>query len=150
MLLFMYEKQGGVFYMSLDILRLILFQIFLPATFIISLWRTVYLSKREWMVQGVFTVVFISWAFFSMPWDWFSYYLRFLWVLLMAAALLVTWKRVKPLPVRVELKRSQKWSLRFNVLLILVFGTYNLLLFSGFRTSDPAIQLDFPMKDGMY
>lgn len=136
--------------MELVIIKLIIMQFVLPAAFIISLWKGAFHSKIEWIVQAIFTVFCISWIFFSSPWDWFSYYLRFIWPILLLLAVYRSWKKAKPLPIRIKFNRNQKWSLGINGLLLLVFGLYNVWTFSGYTTQNQAIELDFPLKNGVY
>ncbi|RSL33923.1 M23 family metallopeptidase [Salibacterium salarium] len=135
--------------MTLSI-QLIVFQFLLPSAFMISLGRGKFESKLEWIVQGLFTTLFISWIFFSSPWDWFSYYLRFAWLLVWIALLVYTWRNVKSLPFRSTYTRNQKWSLAIYTALLLIFGMYNVWIFSGYSADEEAVELAFPMKDGMY
>lgn len=136
--------------MAFDIFKLIVIQLFLPAAFIISLWNGAYQSKIEWFGQCMVTLLCITWLFFSAPWDLFSYYFRFIWLILLLFAVYISWKKARALPVRVKFNRSQKWSIGINGVLILVFGFYNVLVFNGFTTQDQAIELEFPLKNGAY
>lgn len=136
--------------MELVILKLILMQFVVPAAFIISLWKGSFHSKLEWLVQAILTVFCISWLFFSSPWDLFSYYLRFIWLILLLLVVYRSWRKAKPLPTRINFNRNQKWSLGFNGVLLLVFGLYNVWTFSGYTTQNQAIELDFPLKNGVY
>lgn len=132
------------------IIQLIFIQLILPAVFIYSLWKGIFQSKLEWMIQSLFTIVYTTWLFFSAQWDWFSYYLRYVWLIFLFLALYKSWKRIRPLPNRSKLNRKQKWSLGINAFLLIIFGAYNVLMFSGYSTKDQAIELEFPLKNGMY
>ncbi|MGY4691072.1 peptidoglycan DD-metalloendopeptidase family protein [Salibacterium sp. K-3] len=136
--------------MTGTIIQLMMFQFLLPAAFLISLWRAKQESKLEWIMQALFTTAFISWIFFAQPWDWFSYYFRFAWLLVLPAALLFTWRKVKPQPFRVTYTRSRKWSIGINAALLLIFGMYNIWIFSGYNAEEEAVELSFPMQDGLY
>lgn len=136
--------------MTLAILELFIFQLILPTVFTISLWKGTFPSKLSWLVQTLFTVLFTTWVFFSSSWDWFSYYLRFLMLFFLFLSTYNSWKKVRSLPFRIKFNRSQKMFLGYNVLLLLVFGVYNVLIVSGFTTKDVAIELDFPLKAGTY
>ncbi|MGE6516505.1 M23 family metallopeptidase [Lysinibacillus sphaericus] len=136
--------------MTLVIIQLVVIQVVLPATFIISLWKGSFHSKIQWIVQAMFTVFYTSWIFFSGPWNWFSYYWRFIWLMLMLLAVYKSWKKVKSFSMHTKFNRSQKWSLAINGGLLLIFGFYNVLLFSGYTTQHQAIELDFPLKNGTY
>lgn len=136
--------------MTLAILELFVFQLILPTVFIISLWKGTFPSKLNWLAQAMFTVLFTTWLFFSSSWDWFSYYLRFIMLFFLLLSTHNSWKKVQSLPFRIKFNRRQKMSLSYNLLLLLVFGAYNVLIFSGFTTKDVAIELDFPLKNGTY
>ena len=136
--------------MLFAIFQLILFQFILPVVFMIPLWRGSFHSKIDWMIQVLFNLVFISWLFLSSAWSWFSYYFRFIWPILLILAIYQSWKKVRPLPLRIKFSRSQKWSLGIHTVLILIFGLYNVFIFSGFTTEDNAVELEFPLKNGTY
>ncbi|GAA0614370.1 M23 family metallopeptidase [Virgibacillus siamensis] len=136
--------------MTFAILQLLLVQLILPAVFIFSLWKASFQNKLEWMIQALFTVVFIFWVYSSGRWDWVSYYLRFVWLILLVAAVYRSWKNVRPLPFRTPFSRKQKWSIGLYVVLALVFGLYNVWTFSGYTTDNQAIELEFPLKSGVY
>ena len=136
--------------MTFVIIQIIFIQLLLPLIFIFSLWKGTFDSKMEWIVQVMFTALFTTWLFFSSQWDWFSYYLRFLWMILLLLAIYQSWKKVRTLPFRIKFNRSQKWSLSIYAVLLLVFGMYNVWALSGYTSKDDAIELDFPLKNGTY
>jgi hypothetical protein len=136
--------------MNMAIFQLSIFQWILPIVFIFSLWKGSLRSKMEWIIQSLFTMVFISWVFFSSPWDWFSYYLRFVWPVLLILAVYVSWKKVRYEPFKIKYTGTQKWSIGIYVFLALIFGMYHLSIFSGYATEDKAIELNFPMENGPY
>ncbi|WP_019241680.1 MULTISPECIES: M23 family metallopeptidase [Bacillus] len=136
--------------MTLSIIQLMVFQWILPAVFIISLWRGTFQSKIDWGVQAMFTVLFTTWLFLSSQWDWFSYYIRFIWLIFLLLAIYKSWKRVRTLPFYIKFNRSLGWSLGIHGFLLLIFGMYNVLIFSGYTTKDDAIELDFPLENGTY
>ena len=135
---------------TLAIMELFIIQLILPTVFIISLWKGNFPSKLNWLTLAVFTVLFITWQFFSSSWGWFSYYLRFIMMFFLLLSIYSSWKKVQSLPFLIKFNLSQKMSLSFNVLLSLVFVVYNILTFSGFTTKDDAVELDFPLKNGTY
>lgn len=136
--------------MIVAILQLIVVQFILPAYFIYSLWRGKYQSRLEWILHGLLALLIISWGFFSSPWSWFSYYLRFVWVLLFMVVFIISWRKARELSFMLNDTGKQKLSLGISVLLIGIFGMYNVWVFSGFSTNEQAIELDFPLKDGWY
>lgn len=134
----------------MSLFQLAFFQLILPATIIFSLWKGSFNSKVDWIVQAIFTVLFTTWLFLSSPWDWFSYYWRFVWLILLLFAVYHSWKKVKGLPMLIKFKQGQKWSLGFYAVLVLIFGLYNVLTLSGYSTKEKVIELDFPLKNGVY
>src|SRR5699024_10173478 len=53
-------------------------------------------------------------------------------------------------PFRITYTRYQKFSLSFTVLLIAAFSVYNIFVFTSYSTSEEAIELAFPLKEGTY
>ncbi|WP_050615265.1 M23 family metallopeptidase [Bacillus testis] len=136
--------------MTAAIIQLMVIQVALPAAFIIALWRKSFHSRLEWLVEALFTVLFVIGLFVRSPWDWLSYYLRYVWMILMIAAIYRSWKKGRVLPFRIKYRRGQKWSLGIYVILLLFLGLNNVWAFSGFTTDDSPIELGFPLKDGTY
>lgn len=136
--------------MTLAIIQVFVIQVILPVAFILSLWKTKYPTRLDWVIQLLFTVVFITWLFLSGRWDWVGIYLKYVWVLLLIPAIYLSWKNTKSLPFRTKLNRSQKFSRGFNIVLLLIFGLYTTSSVSGYSTEDEPIDLAFPLKDGSY
>ena len=136
--------------MTLVMIQIVFFQLVLPALFVITLWRGTKKSKLDWLVQALFTTLYISWLFMTAPWDFLSYYLRYAWVLLLIGALIFSYMEVRDKPFRVAFDKGEKWSFVLYVFLVLVFGFYNVQAISGFSAAEKAIELDFPLKDGAY
>jgi len=130
--------------------QLVMIQILLPISFIYSLWKTKAVTRVDWIIQLIFTVLFISWIFFTGRWDWFGYYTRYIWVLLLIPAIWKSFKKAKELPVRKRLKFGQKFSRGVYITLAIIFGLYHILLIPGSMIRDDAINLVFPLKDGTY
>lgn len=124
--------------------------IILPAIFIVMLWRLKSKSKLDWIIQLLLTTALISWLFFGGNWDSISYYIRYIWPILLIPAIYFSWKNNHSLPFRAKLPLHQKISMAINILLLLVFAMYNVFVFSSFSTKDEAIELSFPLKDGTY
>lgn len=124
--------------------------ILLPVVFIIMLWKTSYQSKLEWLLNALLTTVILVWLFQIGNWSWIGYYFRYLLLAILILFLLISWKKVRTLPFRITTTRSQKLSLGFTTLLLILFSVYNLFVFTSYTTSDEAIELTFPLKDGTY
>lgn len=122
----------------------------LPALFIILLWRASFKSKLEWLLDAVVTILLISWLTQAASWSWISYYLRFLWPILLLAALYYSWKKVRVLPFTINYARGQKFTILIYVILILVFGSYNIGTIKSYTVQEDAIHLNFPLDEGTY
>ncbi|MBT2214689.1 peptidoglycan DD-metalloendopeptidase family protein [Virgibacillus dakarensis] len=131
-------------------MQLILFQLVLPALFIVSLFVSKFKGRLDWVLQALFFTVYISWVFFSGRWDWTGYYIRFLWPLLLIFALYMSWQRVRSLPSGQTYTGKEKGAFVFYSLLILVFGLYHVQIFTGYTTDEEAVELEFPLKDGTF
>ncbi|HLS09636.1 M23 family metallopeptidase [Lentibacillus sp.] len=136
--------------MIVPILYVIVIQIVLPAAFIYSLWRAKTENRLDWIIQLLFTITFIVWLFLSGRWDWTGYYFKYIWPILLMPAVYFSWKKTKNLPFRTPLKTGQKVSRGIYIFLLLIFGLYNINVFSGYTTGDDAIDLDFPLQEGTY
>lgn len=136
--------------MTFAIIQLFIFQLVLPAVFIFTLWKGRYNSKLHWLIQALFAIMYITWTFFSGRWDWLGYYLRFIWLILLVLTLFRSWVHAKQLPFRVPTRTKNKFSLGFEMLIMLVFALYNVFVLNSYFTKDEAIQLSFPLKDGAY
>lgn len=136
--------------MTFEIIKLFFFLLILPAIFIISLWKGKFHSKFQWIIQLLYTVMYIAWVFLSGRWDWLSYYVRFIWIILPVLAIYRSWIHVKHLPFRSSVDSKKKFTLGLEIIIILVFATYNVLIISSYIVQDDAIELSFPLQDGTY
>ena len=136
--------------MIYTIFQTLLTHLLLPLAFIISLWKASFNSKLDWISHSATTSALIIWAFLAIPWDWSSYYLRFLWPVLLIPAVYSSWKKARTLPFKIPFTLSQKLSIGLNIVLFLVFGGYTIHSLSGLTTKATAIELEFPLKDGTY
>ena len=136
--------------MLLIMIQVVFFQVVLPAVFIVTLWRGSKKSKLDWLVQSLFTIFYVSWLFMTAPWDFLTYYLRYIWVLLLIVALILSYLKVRRKPFRAPLEKGEKWSFALYLLLIGVFGLYNVLAICGLWANEEAIELEFPLKEGVY
>lgn len=124
--------------------------IILPIVFIVMLWKTPYKSKLEWIFSALLTTALIVWLFQAGNWSWTGYYIRYLILVIFIVSLVISWRKVRELPFTTKYARSQKFSLGFTFLLFLLFAMYNGFVLSSYTTSDEAIELAFPLKEGTY
>lgn len=121
-----------------------------PAILIFSLWRGPFHSRLDWLIQLLFTSMFMIWIFFAGSWDWVGYYFRYVWIVLFILVLFPSWKKAQILPARVSPKKGTYFSRVVNIVLVLIFGMYNVFVFSSLSTDDEAIALSFPLQGGTY
>lgn len=136
--------------MTFEIIQLFLYQLILPAIVIILLWKGKFHSKLRWIIQLLFMVTYIAWVFQSGRWDWMGYYIRFIWIILSAIAIYRSWIHVKGMPFRSLADSKKKLTIGLEILIMLVFATYNVFIFSSYTVQDDGIELSFPLQDGTY
>ncbi|MUK88710.1 peptidoglycan DD-metalloendopeptidase family protein [Ornithinibacillus sp. L9] len=137
--------------MLLTIIQVLLIQLLLPACFLYMLWRAKINSKLEWGTLLVATIMIITWLFLSGNWSWVSYYLRFVFPLLLVITIFLSWKKIKHQKFEDTTQhKARKFSIGVNVFLIIIFGLYNISAFSSFSIKDESIDLSFPLQNGVY
>lgn len=122
----------------------------LPLVFLITLLFVPYKTKLEAMVDAAYTTLFIVWLFQIGNWSWVGYYFRYFWLMLLVAALYYTWKKMRDKPFRMTYDWTKKTNMFFSCGLIALFAVLNVLAWSGLSTKDEAIDLEMPLKDGIY
>ena len=125
-------------------------QVVLSAFFIFLLWKVSFKSKLEWLLDSLITIVLIIGLFQTENWSLIGYYFRFIWIILLIAAIILSWKKVYNLPFVTKYSLNQKFSIGIYVVLLLVFGTYNAFILKSYTVNDNAIELTFPLKNGTY
>ncbi|MBD7986298.1 M23 family metallopeptidase [Sporosarcina sp. Sa2YVA2] len=125
-------------------------QVVLPAVFLFTLWRANFKSKLEWILDAVATTLFAAWLFQAGNWSWIGYYFRYLLVVILIVALILSWRKMRELPLKVDYSSKQKMPMGVSVFLAAVFGAYNVFAFTGYTTNETALELAFPLKEGTY
>lgn len=59
-------------------------------------------------------------------------------------------EKTRTLPFRTTFSGTQKMTIGIYVVLILIFGIYNVFVFSSYTSQEEAIELSFPLKNGIY
>jgi hypothetical protein len=136
--------------MLISIIILFVMQLLLPAYFIYSLWVGRLDSRFAWLVKTLYSGAFILYVFLTGRWDWLSYYLRYLIIVLFVAAALIAYRRVSRLPFFVQ--NGRRWWQRFAwpVIELLIFAGILAYALRGYFYSDPPVRLAFPLQDGRY
>jgi hypothetical protein len=73
-------------------------QILLPIILLVSLWRGKLSSLAEWLLNVLAVSAALLFLFLTARWDFTSYYLRFLLVVLIVPAAYLSYRRVGRLP----------------------------------------------------
>lgn len=124
-------------------------QLFLPAALILMLWRSRPSNKLKWMTDTLVSFLAILLAFVGAHWDMTSYYLRILLFPLFALASLAAYRKIAaPKPTGSHLHRVRENGV--NIALILLFGWMNVVLLSGRLSPGEAVNLAYPLRDGVY
>ncbi|HSM57855.1 MAG TPA: hypothetical protein VK879_17005 [Candidatus Sulfomarinibacteraceae bacterium] len=63
------------------------------------LWRGRDANRLDWLTKAALSVVFMLYTFLIGRWDWLGYYLGYIWWLAFAAALVVSYRRVRDAPL---------------------------------------------------
>jgi hypothetical protein len=136
--------------MLIQILLLFVTQLILPVYFIYSLWNGREHSRFQWLLKVVYSGAFLIYIFLAGRWDWLSYYLRYLFPLLFVAATIVSYRRVKALPLFAYTGSARWWNNGGALLSLLVFLGILAWVIRGFVYADEPARLAFPLQDGWY
>ncbi|PPA70521.1 M23 family peptidase [Jeotgalibacillus proteolyticus] len=125
----------------------------LPIYFLWRLFKADYVSRRQWWAEWLSIAMFIGFVFVLSPWHIYVYYFRYLWPLLFVIISIFSFKRIKDKPVKgPEKDKSYTFSLILSGALAVYFGLFFSLGLSGyfFNDREKAIELEFPLKDGVF
>lgn len=133
-----------------SIIHVLIVHLVLPFGFVCNLWFAKPNEKLDWLLNVSVTGLLVAWCYQCGSWDWVGYPLRYVLVLLFLIASLWSWKRVKASPFRVPGGKGKIFSRGIHVLLIVVFGLYNVSALTGYAANGKGIDLVFPLQDGTY
>lgn len=136
--------------MAFTIVMVLAIQVVLPAVFLFTLWRANFKSKLEWILDAVATTLFAAWLFQAGNWSWIGYYFRYLLVVILIVTLVLSWRKIRELPLKVDYSSKQKMPMAVSIFFAAVFGAYNVFAFTGYTTNETALELAFPLKEGTY
>lgn len=125
-------------------------QLGLPAYFSYMIWRGTERDRFAWALKVLYSGAFLCYILLTGRWDWLSYYLAPLQLLLFALAVLASLRRVRALPGFA--RRDGKGWLQTGgaIAALLFFGALLGLAARGFFYPGPATRLAFPLRDGRY
>lgn len=98
------------------------------------------------MLAALYTGAFFLFLFLVGPWDWVSYYLRYVWVTLLIVVLLLSFRRVRAKPLNVR-GGGRTWS---DLITLLVFLGLIASSVRGYGYAGEPLRLAFPLRDGRY
>jgi hypothetical protein len=122
----------------------------LPTVFIIWLVKRNYRRKIDWIIQILFTAVFSFYIFNTGRWDWVSYYLRYVWIVVFLFAAYFSYKKTRINPFFKRFNFKEYMSLSFIIFLTVAFSVNNFSTIKGFYFEERSLDLAFPLKNGTY
>lgn len=135
---------------TFNIIFLIIIHLVVPPVLLFSLLKRQPHSKLDFIIDVLFTSIFIIWISLSGSWSWFSLVFRYVWPLLFILIIYPSWKKVRTLPFHVKLEKNQKLNMGISIFLSFVFATYLVFVVSSYVVPSNAIDLSLPLKDGTY
>ncbi|MGP4074784.1 M23 family metallopeptidase [Halobacillus sp. K22] len=125
----------------------------LPLFLFHHLLKTDFASRKQLVLDWLAVFMFMAFIFIIGPWHIYIYYLRLIWPILFIVVSFFTLKRIPLLPKKGPKKgKSYKFSVGISIVLVIYFGMIAVNGLSGYILPDwdEAIELSFPMKDGVY
>jgi hypothetical protein len=132
------------------VIAVVVLYVLVPLNLILWLGLRHSASKIDWAVRFLVVGCFMVWLFRAGSWAPLRYYARYVWLLLLAAAALVSFMELRPAPLFISREFWGWTTLGFRAGLILIFAALVFLTFRAQRYPDGAIALDFPLRAGTY
>ncbi len=85
-------------------------------------------------------------SFFIGSWDILNYYLRYIWIVLLLIAIIISWIKIKEYPFFSTLDGEGKFSIGVNLVIIIIFIIAGSSLLNIFTKPNQAMEIDFPLK----
>ena len=124
--------------------------VLIPAGLILWLWGRASNHQLDWIIRLLIVGCYVLWIFMSGRWDFLSYYVRYLLLILFALAALASFLSVRPVPFFTHQNFLWWASLGARSLVLLLFAALVLLTFRARRDDRPAVALGYPLSDGTY
>ncbi|MCP3028532.1 M23 family metallopeptidase [Halobacillus sp. A5] len=124
----------------------------LPLFLIIRLMKTD-TSQRLWFIEWLSTAMFVAFIFVLGPWHIFIYYLRYVWVVFFIIVSILSFRRIRKLPVKgPEKDKGYKFSMTVSIVLAVYFGYLAAGGLSGYavKSEHESVELEFPMEEGVF
>lgn len=108
-------------------------------------------SKLDWFIKLLVVTLYSAHIFLTGRWDWLSYYLRFVLVIVFVVAAYQSFIRAKPLPLYPPHKFKYYLNLGVNTLVAVLFlAILSSYIPQGYAFNGESVQLSFPLKNGTY
>lgn len=137
-------------YTLIQIILQFVTHLFLPGYLLYDLWKQPGVSRFKWLVKGIHHSSYVFYIFLAGRWDIPGYYLRYMWVVLLILAALISYRQVRALTFYADERRTE-WEIAgryaFTFLLFLLFISASL---RGYFPPDNSVHLRFPLRDGRY
>lgn len=123
----------------------------LPGVLAALLWKSRDQYRFPWLLKAGFTGVFLIYLLIIGRWDFVSIYVRWVWVVLFAAALIASYRvvRDKPLFAPGGLRKNLLLS-AVNLVILVFFSLFLFLAARGWVYPDQAAHVQFPLRSGSY
>src|SRR5688572_19626456 len=80
-----------------------------PGWFVVALWRAREESRFRWLIRSLYTGALLLLLFIVAPWEWASYYLRYVWIVLFVVAAYISFQRTQSRSFALQ-RDSRTWS----------------------------------------
>lgn len=118
----------------------------MPLWMLFSLWRKDEANRFHWLLKTAYTSVFFVFLYLVAPWDWASYYLRYIWLILLVVAALQSYRRIAKRPFRLE-GGARTWS---DVISLVIFAAFVAVSLRGYHIGAEPISLAFPLQGSRF
>jgi hypothetical protein len=104
----------------------------------------------KWLLRASFTGLYLIYAFLAGRWDWASYYLRYIWLMLYVLVVVISFGRMRGTPFFASDGRRRWLGLASHIFTLLIA-----ILLAGFAlrgrfTSQQSVRLELPFDEGRY
>jgi hypothetical protein len=136
--------------MLLQIGRLILSHLILPTIFLTWLSFGSEKNKIDELIKLLAVFCFSIFIFLYGRWDWLSYYLRIILIILLFIATFKCYNKLRRLTFNTKREFNNWLTLGINSSIIITFSIFNILILQGYFFNQPPVQLTFPLQNGIY
>ena len=132
--------------MLLNIAQLIVTHLVIPVGLLIWLWQAKFDSKFNWSINLLMVLVYFIFIFLNGRWEWLSYYLRFLLLIVFVIAAYKSFIKAKSLPLYPPKTFKKYFELGISAFVVMLF----IASLKGYFFTGSSIDLSFPLKNGVY